>query len=78
MRPAMMNQMGSMANPNQNMTLVNALAGKTPGQMSNVRGPTPSSTPNNSISDNSIMTSMGGPVPMNQQGRNLNSNCDNL
>ena len=42
-----MNQMGTMANPgNQNMTLVNALAGKAP---------------NNSISDNS-MTSMGGPM----------------
>ena len=60
-----MNQMGSMANPNQNTTLVNALAGKVPGQMANVRLATPSSTPNNSISDGS-MTSMGG--PMNQQG----------
>ena len=68
MRPTMMNQMGSMANPNQNITLVNALAGKAPGQMCNMRGPTPSSTPTNSISDPSIMTSMGGPVPMNQQG----------
>ena len=64
---APMNQMqaGSMAGPNQNTTLVNALAGKVPGQMANVRVPTPSSTPNNSISDGS-MTSMGG--PMNQQG----------
>ena len=45
--PGGMNQMGSMANPgNQNMTLVNALAGKAP---------------NNSISDTS-MTSMGGPM----------------
>ena len=52
-----MNQMGTMANPNQNMTLVNALSG--------VRGPTPSSTPNNSISDSSL-NSMGG--PMGQQG----------
>ena len=61
-----MNQMGSMANPNQNMTLVNALAGKAPGQLTNVRGPAPSSTPNNSISD-STMSSMGGPG-MTQQG----------
>ena len=45
--PGGMGQMGSMANPgNQNMTLVNALAGKAP---------------NNSISDTS-MTSMGGPM----------------
>ena len=52
--------MGSMANPNQNMTLVNALAGKTPGQMNSIRGPgPPSSTATNSISD-SNMTSMGG------------------
>ena len=70
MRQPMMNpQMGTMANPNQNMTLVNALAGKSP--MPNVRGPTPSSTPNNSISDNN-MTSMGGPGPMNQQGNTKN------
>ena len=61
-----MNQMGTMANPSQNMTLVNALSGKAPGQLSNVRGPAPSSTQNNSINDSS-MSSMGGPG-MTQQG----------
>jgi len=61
------NQMGGMGNPNQNMTLVNALSGKTPGQLNNIRGPgpnTPTSSSTHSISE-TPMSSMGG--PMNQQ-----------
>ena len=55
-------------NPNQNMTLVNALSGKAPGQLNNLRGPgphTPTSTSTHSISE-PPMSSMGG--PMGQQG----------
>merc|ERR1719320_1493787 len=58
------NQMGGMGNPNQNMTLVNALAGKAPGQLNNVRGPgphTPTSSSTHSISE-PPMSSMGGPM----------------
>ena len=60
MRPTMMNQMGSMANI--------ALAGKGPGQLASMRGPTSSYTPTNSYGDPSIITSMGVPFLMNQQG----------
>ena len=61
MRPTMMNQMGSMANI--------ALGGKGPGQLASMRGPTSSYTPTNSYGDPSIITSMGVPFLMNQQGR---------
>ena len=60
MRPTMMNQMGSMANI--------ALAGKGQGQLASMRGPTSSYTPTNSYGDPSIITSMGVPFLMNQQG----------
>ena len=83
-----MNPMGTMANPNnQNMTLVNALAGKAPGQLTNVRGPAPSSTPTNSISSDT-MSSMGGPgmppqglvsmAPMNSMASDMNTQASSM
>ena len=82
-----MNPMGTMANPNQNMTLVNALSGKAPGQLTNVRGPAPSSTPNNSISSDT-MSSMGGPgmppqglvsmAPMNSMASDMNTPASSM
>ena len=79
-----MNQMGTMANPNQSNLV---LSGKAPGQLTNVRGPAPSSTPNNSISD-SPMSSMGGPgiaqqglvsmAPMNSMASDMNTPASSM